>query len=448
MKIKTRFAPSPTGMLHIGNARTALINFLYAKHAGGSFILRIDDTDIARSKKEYEEAIKQDLNWLGMEWDAIFKQSNRLDKYEIVKQNLIESGRLYECYETSEEIEIKRKLQLSSGRPPIYDRAALNLTDAQKQKYKDSGRTPHYRFKLEGSKIEWNDLVKGNLHFEAGNISDPIVIREDGTMTYMICSTVDDIDLEITHVLRGEDHVSNTAIQIQIFEALGSTPPTFGHVSLVKAKDEKISKRVGGFEIESLRDEKFIEAMAINSFFANIGTSNQIHPYKNISELAENFDISKFSTSPTTYVPEDLERLNHKLLISLSFNEVKNRLSEIGADKIDKDFWEGVRPNLKTLDDAKSWWNICHNYQAKKASSNDIEFLQQAKEVLPRTELTNLTWKEWTKALNEKSGRSGKALFMPLRIALTGMEHGPELAELLPLIGREEVLSRLDSCTK
>lgn len=448
MKVKTRFAPSPTGMLHIGNARTALINFLYAKHAGGSFILRIDDTDLVRSKKEYEEAIKHDLEWLGIEWDAIFWQSKRLDRYEVVKQKLIESGRLYECYETSEEIEIKRKLQLSSGRPPIYDRAALNLTEAQKKKYKESGRAPHYRFKLEGTKIEWNDLVKGNLHFEAGNISDPIVIREDGTMTYMICSTVDDIDLEITHVLRGEDHVSNTAIQIQIFEALGATPPTFGHVSLVKAKDEKISKRVGGFEIESLRSEKYIEAMAINSFFANIGTSNQIHPYKNIAELAENFDISKFSTSPTTYVPEDLERLNHKLLISLSFDEVKNRLSEIGADKIDKDFWEGVRPNLKTLDDAKLWWNICHNYMAKKAQADDMEFLQQAKEVLPTSELTNLTWKEWTKALNEKSGRSGKALFMPLRIALTGIEHGPELAELLPLIGRQEVLSRLDLCTK
>ncbi len=448
MKIKTRFAPSPTGLLHVGNARTALINFLYAKHFGGSFVLRIDDTDLVRSTKEYEDGIIKDLNWLGIEWDEIFWQSKRLDNYDIAKQKLITSGRLYECYETPEELSIKRKLQLSSGRPPIYDRSSLKLAEEQKIKYRSEGKKPHYRFKLEGEKIEWHDLIKGHLHFEVSNISDPIVIREDGSMTYMICSTVDDTDLEITHVIRGEDHVTNTAIQIQMFEALGVNPPAFGHLSLVKAKDDKISKRVGGFEITSLKNEKFLEPMSINSFFANIGSSNQVIPYKDLDSLAKNFDISKFSTSPTTYVPDDLERINQRLLHVLNFLDIKDRLSEIGAENVDEAFWESVRPNLKTINDAKIWWNICHNYSKIDVSDEDCEFLVIARNLLPQTEFTTLTWKEWTEQIKLKTGRSGKALFMPIRIALTNMEHGPELSELLPLIGRDEIIHRLDLCTK
>ncbi len=448
MKIKTRFAPSPTGLLHIGNARTALINYLYAKHFEGSFILRIDDTDLQRSTKEYEDKIVQDLRWLGLEWEEIFWQSKRLDKYEGVKNRLILSSRLYECYETPEELNIKRKLQLSSGKPPIYDRASLKLSQEQKVKYRSEGRRPHYRFKLEGEKIEWNDLIKGALHFDVSNISDPIVIREDGSMTYMICSTVDDIEFGITNVIRGEDHVTNTAIQIQMFESLGIKPPIFGHLGLVKAKDDKISKRIGGFEISSLKNERFLEPMSINSFFATIGSSKPVLPYKNLENLAEVFDISSFSTSSTTYVPEDLERINQKLLHILSFEDMKKRFDEIEANYIDANFWDSVRPNLKTINDARIWWNICHNYSKIQISIEDIDFLIIAKELLPNIEFDNSTWKEWTEDIKAKTGRVGRALFMPIRLALTGMEYGPELSELLPLIGRNEVIYRLNLSTK
>ncbi len=448
MTVKTRFAPSPTGMLHIGNARTALINMLYARHFGGKFILRIDDTDLIRSKKEYEEAIKYDLGWLGINWDETFSQSDRLANYAIAKEKLIGSGRLYECYETPEELEIKRKLQLSSGMPPIYDRAALKISEEQKEKYKNSGRKPHYRFKLEGDILEWEDLIKGIMHFEVVNISDPIVIREDGSMTYMISSTVDDIDSGITHVIRGEDHVTNTAIQVQLFEALNSKPPKFGHLSLVKAKDEKISKRAGGYEIASLREEKHIEAMSINSFFANIGTSNNLIPYSNISELIKKFDIKKFSLSATTYMPEDLERLNEKLIHSLIFAEAKERLKEMGIENISEEFWYAVRPNLKIIADVKIWWDICHNFTICKALQEDKEFLIQASELLPRGAIDETSWKEWTSLLQRNTDRNGKSLFMPIRKALTAMEHGPELAKLLPLIGRDEIINRLNAAIK
>jgi glutamyl-tRNA synthetase len=447
MNVKTRFAPSPTGMLHVGNARTALINKLFALKYSGEFILRIDDTDLVRSKKEYEEAIKNDLKWLGIDWSKIEWQSKRLKRYDEIKEHLIKIGRLYECYETQEELEIKRKLQLSSGKPPIYDRSALKLTDENKEKYKLMGRKPHYRFKLEGEKIEWQDLVKGLVHFEVANISDPIVIREDGTMTYMICSTVDDVDMEITHVIRGEDHVTNTAIQIQIFEALGAKHPEFGHLSLVKTKDDKISKRVGGFEISSLRDEKCIESMTINSFFANIGTSNHVLPYKDLVNLANDFDIGKFSKSPTTYIPDELEILNHKLLLSLEYEDIKERLEQINASHIDKDFWNGVRPNLKFLSDVKIWWDICHNYKKYDVSQDDIELLKFAKNSLANLSISENTWKEWTEIIKSNTGRSGKHLYMPIRQALTGMDHGPELANLIPLIGKEEILKRLELLT-
>ena len=448
MTVKTRFAPSPTGMLHIGNARTALINMLYTRHFGGKFILRIDDTDLIRSKKEYEIAIKQDLKWLGINWDETFSQSQRLENYDQAKNKLINSGRLYECFETPEELEIKRKLQLSSGLPPIYDRASLKVSHEQKEKYKSSGRKPHYRFKLEGDIIEWEDLIKGPMHFEVINISDPIVIREDGSMTYMISSTVDDIDTEITHVIRGEDHVTNTAIQVQLFEALNCTPPAFGHLSLVKARDEKISKRAGGYEIAALRDEKHIEAMAINSFFANIGTSNNLVAYSDMSELIKKFDISIFSLSATTYMPEDLERLNEKLVHTLSFDAIKDRLKEIDIENISEEFWNGVRPNLKTIADAKLWWEICHNFSPQKADSEDTEFLAQASEFLPEEEMDDTSWKKWTLELQKHTDRRGKQLFLPIRKALTAMGHGPELATLLPLIGRQEIIKRLNSAIK
>jgi glutamyl-tRNA synthetase len=441
MTVITRFAPSPTGMLHIGNARTALINWLYARKAGGKFILRIDDTDLERSKTEYENAIIRDLEWLGLDWDIKFSQSSRLDKYEAAKELLIKSGRLYEAYETQDELEVKRKLQIASHKPPLYDRSALSLTNEQKAQYKAEGRRPHYRFLMNDSPIIWNDMIKGEMRYEAHNIGDPILIREDGSMTYMICSCLDDIDYNISHILRGEDHVTNTAIQIQIFEALGAKPPVCGHLSLVKAQDEKISKRIGGFDIDSLRGSTGLEAMAINSFLSSIGTSLPVTARKTLQELVQHFDITTFSKSPTTYIPGELDRLNHKLILLLQYHEVKNRLKEIGASDIDEVFWLSVRPNLDKVTEAKEWWQICNHHIEMR--NLDKEYLSIAADLFPLGDITDSTWQEWTRKIASTTGKSGKNLFLPLRLALTGMEEGPELKHLLPLIGRNEVLRRL-----
>lgn len=437
MTIITRFAPSPTGMLHIGNARTAIVNWLYARKYGGKFILRIDDTDTGRSKKEYEDAIISDLKWLGITWDETFSQSSRMEKYEDVKRHLIDIGRLYECYETPEELEVKRKLQLSAHMPPIYDRAALRLTQDQKEKLKAQGRKPHYRFLMSDSSIEWNDMVKGPMRYESAHIGDPILVREDGSMTYMICSCVDDVDYKISHIIRGEDHLTNTAIQIQILEALGAQLPYFGHLSLVNQREGKISKRIGGFEIDSLR-ENGVEAMTINSFFSTIGTSDPVKLFGNMKELTAHFDITKFSKSPTTYLPEELDRLNHKLIMELSYSDVKERLNGISED-----FWLAVRANIKSVEDAKEWWDICNG--SPERSNLDEDYLKTAAMLLPEGEITENTWQEWTKKISSETGRAGKDLFMPLRLALTGMESGPELKALLPIMGRGKVLERCSS---
>lgn len=441
-QVITRFAPSPTGKLHVGNTRTALINFLYANKYGGKFILRIDDTDLVRSTAEFKEAIIEDLKWLGLKWDETFEQSHRMSEYDIAKNKLIQLGRLYPCYETAEELEIKRKIQLSGGKPPIYDRSALKLTDAQKAQYDAQGRKPHYRFLVNDTPIEWDDMVKKQVHYEGKHISDPIVIREDGSMTYMLCSTVDDIDYNISHIIRGEDHVSNTAIQKQMFEALGATLPIFGHLSLVKSQEDKISKRLGGFDIESLREKEGLEAMAINSFFATIGTSGQVMAHKEMKDLVANFEIGNFSKSPTTYMPEELMRLNHKMVVHMEYDEVLSHLNLIGAAHISKDFWYAVRPNLTTVSDAKEWWRICHEMPPAMLEL-DKEFLQVAADLLPTEKLDEESWAKWTKAISEKTGLKGKSLFLPLRLALTGMEHGPEMGKLLPLIGQKETVERL-----
>ena len=439
-KVITRFAPSPTGFLHIGNARTALINWLYTRKYNGKFILRIDDTDITRSTEEYKNAIIRDLKWLGLEWDESFNQNSRLNNYLIAKEKLLHSGRLYPCYETPEELAIKRKLQLSRGLPPIYDRASLKLTRDQIAAYEKMGRKPHYRFMVQDSEIKWHDMVKGIINYQGSNLSDPIIIRGDGTMTYMLCSTIDDIDYKISHIIRGEDHVSNTAIQIQMFEAFGTKAPDFGHLSLVKAKDDKISKREGGFDIANLRDNKGLEAMAINSFFALVGSSNNVVPNYNLQQLLDKFDISTYSKSPTTYLPEELETLNHKLVIHLEYQDVKERLHQLDLDQIDEKFWCAVRPNLQKISDIKDWWEIYTN--PKKVEVTDHNILIIAAETLPEI-INQNTWANWTKLISEKSEKKGKELFMPLRLALTGMNNGPELKNLLPLLSREEILRRL-----
>ncbi|MDG1437072.1 MAG: glutamate--tRNA ligase [Rickettsiaceae bacterium] len=439
-QIITRFAPSPTGKLHIGNVRTALINWLYAKKHNGQFILRMDDTDVARNKDEYKEAIKNDLKWLGLEWDSSFNQSSRLDKYEVAKQDLLKKNRLYPCYETPEELEIKRKLQLSRGKPPIYDRSSLNLTKNQIAAYEAEGRTPHYRFLINDSEIQWNDLVKGSIKYQGAHLGDPVIIRADGSMTYMLCSTVDDIEYKTSHIIRGEDHVSNTAVQIQMFKAMDSTPPEFGHLSLVKSKDDKISKRLGGFDIESLKNDS-IEAMAINSFLAFIGSSLPVSACNTLEDLIEQFDITKYSKSPTTYMPEELEIINHKLIINYEFKDAKSYLKDTNLDKIDEQFWLAVRPNLKKMSDLKEWWQICS--APTKVKTEDPQLLAIAAKTLPE-EINENTWKEWTRKIGSDSGKKGKELFMPIRLALTGQATGPELQKLLPLLSREEILKRLN----
>lgn len=444
-KVITRFAPSPTGMLHVGNIRAALLNWLYAKKHNGQFILRFDDTDLERSKQEYKDAIEEDLKFLNINWDQTFNQLSRLSRYDEIKNLLLDKKRLYACYETPEELELKRKFQLSKGLPPIYDRASLNLTEEQAKQYIEQGRKPHYRFLVNHEPISWHDMIKGEVKYDGKALSDPIVIRADGSMTYMLCSVIDDIDYDITHIIRGEDHVSNTAIQIQMFEALNTTPPTFGHLSLIINKDEKISKRVGGFEIATLRKEVGIEAMAIASFFSLLGSSAQILPYKSMEKLANQFEISSFSKSPTIYQPDDLERLNHKLLISLDFDTVKERLKEIDAEYIDENFWLSVSPNLQKLRDVKDWWEICHQTPNVENLNLDKEYLKQAAELLPKGEITKDSWSIWTKEITNITGRKGKELFLPLRLALTARESGPEITGVLPLIDREEIIKRLTS---
>lgn len=441
MSVKTRFAPSPTGMLHVGNTRTALINWLFTKKYNGSFMLRMDDTDLARSKLEYEEAIKEDLRWLGLEWDSYAKQSERLARYEEIKQKLIKEKRLYPCYETQEELDMKRKLLLGRGLPPIYDRSALNLTEKQKEELLSQGRKPHYRFLLNNENIEWNDLIKGNVHFQAKNLSDPIVIREDGSMTYILCSAIDDVDFNITHVIRGEDHLTNTAIGIQITKAIGAKPPTMGHLALLKSKTDKISKRVGGFEIKALR-EQFIEPMAIKSLLAKMGSSDSIEVTHNINKLVEEFDTKKFSSSAVNYDLNELLQLNHKLISNLSFEEIELSLKAIN-NQIGEDFWNATRGNLVTLDEIQEWWKICKEDVMPVISAEDKDFLIQSLNLLPQDNWDLSTWDEWVQELKLHTGRLGKSLFMPLRLALTGKESGPELKVLLPLIGIDKTKARL-----
>lgn len=447
-RVITRFAPSPTGMLHIGNSRTALINWLYTRKHNGLFILRFDDTDFERSKQQYKNAIEQDLKFLGLNWDQTFCQSNRVAKYEAVKTLLLQKNRLYPCFETQEELELKRKLQLSRGLPPIYDRAALNLTQQQINDYISQGRKPHYRFLVSHTPIIWQDMIKGEVKYDGKNLGDPIVIREDNSMTYMLCSVIDDIDYSITHIIRGEDHVTNTAIQLQMFEALQEglysnqkSIPNFAHLGLIISRDDKISKRIGGFEIAALRDEIGLEPMAINSFFSLIGSSSSIVSFKNLDQLIKEFDINNFSKSPTTYLPEELERLNHKLLISLSFDEVKDRLREIKAEQVTEQFWLAVRANLQKLYEIKDWWNIC--YSPSKVEGLDKDFLKQAAILLPNEPITLDSWSIWTKKIMVVTGKKGKDIFLPLRLSITGMASGPEMSVILPLLCREEIIKRL-----
>lgn len=435
--VAVRFAPSPTGRLHVGNARGALLNWLFARKAGGSFLLRLDDTDTGRSTEEFARGIEDDLRWLGLDWDRFAKQSDRFALYAEAAEKLRKSGRLYPAYETPEELELRRKIQLSQRRPPVYDRAALKLTDADRAKLEAEGRRPVWRFKLEHNRTAWDDLIHGHVEIDMASLSDPVLLRSDGYPLYTLSSVVDDGDLGITHVIRGEDHVTNTAAQIQLFEALGYAVPTFGHFSLLlDAEGGGLSKRLGSLSLADLRAQG-IEPMALNSLLARLGSADPVEPKQSLQELVAGFDLTRFSRAPARLDPHELETLNARILHELPFATVRDRLPA-GAGE---DFWLAVRGNLATVGDAADWWAVVQGDITPVIE--DEKVVQAAIETLPPEPWDATTWKGWSQAVAAKAGVKGRALFHPLRLALTGRDKGPEMAPLLPLIGRERALKRL-----
>jgi glutamyl-tRNA synthetase len=433
-----RFAPSPTGRIHIGNARTAILNWLFALKSGGQFVLRYDDTDVARSTEEFARGIAADLDWLGIKPARIEWQSKRFPRYDELSDRLRLGGRLYPCYEAADELDRRRKRQLARGLPPIYDRAALKLTPDEKAAYEAAGRKPHWRFKLDGRMVEWNDLIRGPQHIDTSSLSDPVLVREDGSYLYTLPSVIDDIDFGITHVIRGEDHVVNTAVQIEITQALGGQVPAYAHHSLLTGADGKgLSKRLGSLSIGAMR-EGGLEAMAVVSHAALLGTSDSIHPCADYTGLVGSFDLAKLSRAPGRFDEAELRQLNAKLLHHLPWEAVKDRLG-FGSEA----FWLAVRGNIEKLLDSKVWFDIVTNRINPVVGEEDRGFVALSRDVLPDEPWDDATWKTWTEAVKSATNRKGKALFMPLRLALTGLDHGPELAQLLPLIGRERALERL-----
>lgn len=435
--VAVRFAPSPTGRLHVGNARGALLNWLFARKTGGSFLLRLDDTDAARSTEDFAKGIEADLRWLGLDWDRFAKQSERFALYTEATEKLKASGRLYPCYETSEELQLRRKIQLSQKKPPVYDRAALKLTAEDRAKLEAEGRQPHWRFRLNGGTVVWDDMIHGRVEIDMASLSDPVLVRSDGYPLYTLSSVVDDGDLKITHVIRGEDHVTNTAAQIQLFEALGYTVPTFGHFSLLlDAEGGGLSKRLGSLSLADLR-EQGVEPMALNSLLARLGSADPVEAQGDLEALIAGFDLSRFSRAPARLDPHDLDLLNAKLLHGTEFNAVRDRLPP-GATEA---FWLAIRGNIARLSDAADWWAVVAADMT--TVQEDPAVLAAAVEALPPEPWDATTWKALTQAISAKTGAKGKALFHPLRLALTGRDKGPEMAQLLPLIGRDRAVKRL-----
>lgn len=445
MTIRVRFAPSPTGFLHVGNARVALLNWLLARQAGGVFVLRMDDTDLDRSTIAFADGIRADLAWLGLVWDEEFAQSRRLDLYAEAARKLTEMGRLYACYETPDELDFKRKLQLSRGLPPVYDRAALKLTAEQKSAFEAEGRSPHWRFKLDHEDVTWTDLVRGECRYHGSHISDPVLIRGDGTPLYTLPSVLDDMDMNITHVMRGEDHVTNTAAQVQIFRALGAEPPAFAHLPLMTDISGKgLSKRLGSLSLKDMRADG-IEAMAINSLLAKLGSSDPVEPRAGLDALVAEFDIAKFARGTPKFDPAELDRLNAAILRDLPYEAVAERLDDMAIGDADEAFWLAVRGNLAKFAEAKDWWKVCREPVAPIIE--DAEMCSAAALLLPPEPWDETTWGAFTNEVKQATGRKGKALFHPLRLALTGRDNGPELKALLPLIGRARAASRLNGET-
>lgn len=445
MTVAVRFAPSPTGRLHVGNVRLALVNWLLARARGGSFMLRLDDTDAERSTEEFARGIERDLLWLGLGWDRFARQGGRLGRYAEAVEALRAAGRVYPAYETPDELERARKARLERGRPPVYDRAALRLSDEDRRRLESEGRRPHWRFRLDDRPVAWDDLVRGAQRFRGGDLSDPVVVREDGRPLYTLCSVVDDLDFGITHVVRGEDHVANTAVQIQIFEALGGPEgrgvPAFAHLPLLTdAAGQGLSKRLGSLGIEALREEG-IEPMALASLLAKLGTSDPIEPRSTLDELAREFDLAKVSRATPKFDSDELTRLNARLLHAMPFETARPRLDALGLAGADAAFWEAVRPNIARLDEARDWWQIAR--EPIDPVVEDPAFTAAAAALLPPEPWDEGTWGAWVEAVRQATGRKGKALFLPLRLALTGREHGPELRVLLPLLRHGRASERL-----
>ena len=441
MTTVTRFAPSPTGLLHLGNIRTALINWLYARTNNGKFILRIDDTDLERSKDEYISQIKYDLDWLGIDFDETFNQSSRFDRYREQFEKLKADGRIYPCYETPEELERKRKLLIAAGGKQVYDRSAMELTDQQKKDYEAEGRKPHWRFLLKTERMKWDDLLKGEIDIDLTSLSDPVLFREDGVPLYTFSSAVDDIDYDITNVIRGDDHTSNTAVQVEIINALDQNKITFAHHALLKASSgDKLSKRDNVISISSFREAN-MEPISILSLLATIGTSNSIELKDNIDQIKSEFKLSTISTSPGRIEIDVLNALNKKQVQKYNFSEIEERLKKID-EKIDQKFWETIRGNLNVVEDIKQWTDIVFNSEAIKPSDKD--YIKIAMELIPDDPWNDETWGLWTSAIKEKTGRKGKELFLPLREAFTGLNHGPEMKLLIQLLGREKIIERVE----
>lgn len=431
----TRFAPSPTGLLHVGNLRTALFNALLARRHGGRFLLRIDDTDDTRSEARFEAAIREDLRWVGLGWDSEFRQSDRLPIYEAAAARLRAAGRLYPCYETPEELEIRRRIQRAAGRPPVYDRAALRLTEAERAAHEAAGRRPHWRFRLDATPIGWDDGIQGAQRIDPAHVSDPVLIREDGRFLYTLASVVDDIDTGITDVVRGADHITNTAVQVQIFAALGAAPPRFAHLSLLTGPGgAALSKREGALALADLRDEG-VEPMALVSALARLGSSRNVEPLAGVDEAAASFELAGFGAAPVVFDPELLVRLSAQILHAAPFAAVAGRLAALGIEGPQAEaFWLAVRPNLARLDEARDWWAMVIHGAEPVVAPDDEAFVAQALAALPPRPWDSTAWATWTNRLKAETGRKGAALFRPLRRLLTGRDHGPDMAALMPLL--------------
>ena len=431
----TRFAPSPTGYIHIGNLRTALMNFLIARQSGGEFILRIDDTDPVRSKEEYVEAIKEDLTWLGLHWDRIERQSLRLDRYAEAADKLRDMGRFYEAFETPTELDLKRKKQLNMGKPPVYDRAALSLSDAEKDALRAERGDGVWRFKLDQERIEWKDGILGDISIDAASVSDPVLIRGDGQVLYTLASVVDDTEMGVTNVVRGSDHVTNTATQIQIINALGGNVPEFAHHSLLTGpQGESLSKRLGTLSLRDLR-AKGVEPMALLSLMARLGSADPVELQTQMAQLIDGFEISRFGAAPTKFDEADLYPLTAHYLQSLPLESVRDRVDALGVPaELAEPFWLMARDNITTLEDLGGWWALCRDGAEPLIAPEDEEFVAQAMSMLPSMPFDETSWSTWTGTVKEATGRKGKGLFMPLRKALTGQERGPEMAALMPLL--------------